>query len=305
MTFDVVIPTYNNLEELRKCIDGFVTQTFSDFRIIVCVNGYEDGTLEYLYETEFPLTIIVCEHANKKNNGRPANRNLSLGHISATYICFFDSDLVPHPNLLRAHLDLLNSYDCVSAGGVKYLDKNNDWAQYLTTRGAYKFKDKAEIPFKYFNTQNIAFNAFYFTQLNGFDAKINSYGGDDTEFSYRLHKQYTIPTIKNGDAVAEGIMNKTLKNALFQMREFGSSSLPYIINKHPEFKEIFNIKIYNSLHVISLYNILNTPLVYNILIKCTKISPIWVKIKIIHLLVFKNIFEGFLKQKKDPLKGLL
>ncbi len=296
MIFDVVIPTYNNLSELKLCIKGFEQQTFKDFRLIICINGYEDGTVEYLSDTAFSLQTVICQHPNRKNNGRPANRNLALGQVQAKFICFFDSDLVPAVDLLKKHYDLLSKQeDCVSVGSVTYLDKNNIWANYLSTRGANKYKDKQTIPFQYFNTQNAALKSEYFVNLQGFDPLITAYGGDDTEFSYRLNKMFNLPTIVNKAANGTGLMHKSIENALKQMREFGEFSLFYITNRHPDFKQIFNVNLFNHPFIKACSKILESKLVDDFFFFFIKYFPPFLKLKIIHWLVFKNIYAGYNK----------
>ena len=48
MSFDIIIATYNNLEELTKCLKSFEKQTYKEFNVFVCVDGSTDGTLNYL-----------------------------------------------------------------------------------------------------------------------------------------------------------------------------------------------------------------------------------------------------------------
>ena len=104
--FDIIIPTYNNLSELKECLNGFSGQIFKDFRIIVCIDGSNDGTNEYLESTQFEFELIKLNHPNNAHKGRDETRNLSLNHIKAQYIILFDSDIVPDNILIQKHYEL-------------------------------------------------------------------------------------------------------------------------------------------------------------------------------------------------------
>lgn len=45
--FDIIIPTYNNYEELKNCLVAFEHQTIKNFRVFVCIDGSTDETLSF------------------------------------------------------------------------------------------------------------------------------------------------------------------------------------------------------------------------------------------------------------------
>jgi len=290
----------NNLQELKKCLQGFENQSFNDFRIFICVDGSTDGTIKYLEETEYNFNMEVLTHPGNAHRGRNKTRNLTLKKISAKYIMMFDSDIVPDVSLLKKHFNLLEKKDCVSIGEVIYENnKENVWALYLQTRGKNKYDDLSEIPVYYLNTQNAAFKSIYFFELGGQDQELSeNYGGDDTMLGYMIGKEFNIPAIFNKTAVGFSIMDKTLDKALQQMREFGAVNLKIIRRKYPEFKQIFRFDIIesNSLHHKLFRSFLKDGIT-NLLMKIIVFLPSTLKIKTVHYLVFYSIYKGYKTEK--------
>jgi len=286
----------NNLQELKKCLQGFEIQSFSDFRIFICVDGSTDGTIEYLEETKYNFNMEVLTHPGNAHRGRNETRNLALKKISAKYIMLFDSDIVSDAGLLKKHFDLLKVKDCVSVGEVIYKNnKENVWALYLQTRGKNKYDDLSEIPVYYLNTQNVAFKSNYFIELGGQDPELSkNYGGDDTMLGYLIGKKFNIPAVFNKTAGGFSTMEKTLAKALQQMREFGAVNLKIIRRKYPEFKQIFKFDIIesDSLHHKLIRFILKDSIA-GLFKKIIDFFPSAIKIKIVHYLVFYSIYKGY------------
>ncbi len=296
--FDVIIPTYNNRDELKQCLDGFKKQVFTDFRILLCVDGSTDGTLEYIRQSKYPFQIKILTHPDHKNHGRNAARNLAIPHLIAKYLMTLDSDVVPSENLLNAHYAFLKNTDCISAGNIVFTNrKSNAWADYYSTRGKYKFKHGSEIPGMYLTTGNVAFQSKYFIQIDGQDADMDQYGGGDTEFAWRMEQTFHLPVRYNQEAQGFSDMNKSLPEALQQMYHFGAVNLHYIRNKHPEFKSLFRFDLIESpqIHHRLLRWIFNFP--WNIILQPSlQWMPAFVRRKCIHFLVFFQMYHGYLSK---------
>ncbi len=297
MTFDVIIPTYNNLEELQRCLSAWSRQHFRDFRCIVCVDGSTDGTQAWLGQQQFSFPLLSLEHADKANHGRNATRNLSLAHLSAEYICFCDSDMIPEPDLLLQHLALLSTRDCVSVGNVLYQNaETNLWSAYAQSRGKNKYSHNEMIPYAYLATGNCAHATKYFVELGGQDASMRHYGGGDTEYALRLHKHAQLPVLFNERALVVGDMNKTVDEALRQMRSFGEINLHYIARRHPEEKSIFFLNrmtepgLQNTLFRLMLQDWLSV-----LLSRVCGVLPKSIAIRLLNYCVITNIYSGWKK----------
>ncbi len=294
LLFDIVIPTYNNLNELKECLDSFSHQTIKDYKIWVCVDGSTDGTLEYLSEkSKSHPQITFLEHADKQNHGRAATRNLILSKISAKYVLFLDSDYRVPNKFLEGHFSVLQLENRVSVGQVTY-ERNNIWSDYDLTRGMHKYKKNLSvIPAKYIVTDNVAMPSFVFLELKGFDEHFRTYGGEDTELGYRIQEKYNLPVVVNKKALAFGSLDKSLAFALQQREEFAGANLKYLLNKHPWATDIFNIRFINSVFGKALYFF--TPKKMLLTASENEKLPHFLRLKFVHLLVFCYLFKGYHK----------
>ena len=81
MYFSIVIPTYNRLPILQKCLSALEIQTFdpqivSDYEIVLVDDGSTDGTIEWLKTSTIQLPHVkVYEQAHQ---GASAARNLGV-----------------------------------------------------------------------------------------------------------------------------------------------------------------------------------------------------------------------------------
>ncbi len=295
-TFDVIIPTYNNLSDLKHCLEGFSRQLFKNFRVIVCVDGSTDGTNEYLASSKYEFELLKLNHPGNENKGRAATRNLALTHLNSEYILFIDSDIMPSEDLLKSHFELLSARDCISIGEVIYKDKDkNIWSFYLQTRGKGKHKNLDVMPSYYLNTQNVALKTKHFIEVGGHDSDLTKwYGAEDTVLGYLIENKYNIPTIFNKSAVAFSESESSLDEALKRLRGFGNINLKIIKEKYPGLNSIFkyNLMDSNALH-IRFFRIFLKDSISKILMRMLRFFPTPIKLTIIQFLVFNSIYQGY------------
>lgn len=86
----VVIPTFNRALDLERCLNALVTQTISDFEVLVCDDGSTDNTFEVVQKFNGLLDIRYDYASNFGGPARPRNRGIKLAR--ADYIAFLDSD---------------------------------------------------------------------------------------------------------------------------------------------------------------------------------------------------------------------
>ena len=292
---DVIIPTYNNLKELKQCLKHFEKQTEKDFRILLCVDGSTDGTLEWLksYKPDFKLEILT--HQDNEHKGKEKTRNLTLKKLTAPYVLFFDSDLFPTENLVAEHLNLLRE-GIVSLGSIVYLNaEENLWAYYSNTRGVEKFPHLAEVPYIYFHTGNSAMPTKYFTETGGQYENFTGYGGDDSELMFRIYKKFQPKVIVNKKAKAYSYMNKTLAQALQQRYLMGKTNLKIIAKLHPDEDNYYKLKWLKHKGLVGkLFPVIMNPLFAKTMEKIAFGNfPLSLKLKAIHFLTIYNMYKGF------------
>ena len=232
---DIVIPTYQNLAELRVCIDSLRRQDRSDFRVLVCVDGSTDGTAEFLTTVLTPFPLLTLTHPDRANHGRAATRNLALAHLRAAVVIFLDSDMVPGPGLVEAHRSLVTRQACVSVGAIRYANAAaNDWARYLATRGAQRAEGGAVLRPLDFVPANSAVRSVDLLAVGGFDERLVGYGGEDTELGLRLAAERGIPFVFNAEARAATVETKTMAEGLAQLDRYARSNLRTVRSRQPD-----------------------------------------------------------------------
>ncbi len=88
--FSIILPTYNDLENLKKSIRSIDRQTYKNFELIIVNDGSNDDTKLYLSKLNIPYIKVVNL---EKNSGGPATgRNKAIENSSGMWLCFIDSD---------------------------------------------------------------------------------------------------------------------------------------------------------------------------------------------------------------------
>ena len=239
-----VVPTHNNRDELAHCVQSLQAQTYALARIIVCVDGSTDGTLDYLagLANAGRATIRVRTHPGNVHHGLAATRNLALDVLDGEYVWYVDSDMVVAPDALEQHLLMAQERDCISQGQVVYLNADDGpWAGYLETRAHHRAADRAEIPFTWFSGANVLIPASLVRQVGGFDARFVSYGGEEFDFAYRLQRMSGGSLVYNKRAVASTIENKSVEDALTQLERYGATNLHLLERLHHDMPRTFEL----------------------------------------------------------------
>lgn len=103
----VIMPVYNTEETfLRHAIESVLTQSFTDFELIVVNDGSDALTTRIINEYAAGDKRIKAIH-NPVNNGVSYARNTGLAQASGEFVMFVDADDVCHPELLQTLYEAL------------------------------------------------------------------------------------------------------------------------------------------------------------------------------------------------------
>jgi glycosyltransferase involved in cell wall biosynthesis len=190
MYISVIIPTYNRLPILQKCLLALEAQNIDDnlidgYEIILVDDGSTDNTLEWLdtHLSQFPHLKIYQQN----HQGPAAARNLGIEQSQGEIIIFIDSDLVVTANFLIAHAQALitgtqkNKSDRVFTYG--WVINTCNFAN--PTSESYKITDFSAA---YFATGNVAIAKKWLLEAGKFDTQFQLYGWEDLELGVRLKK---------------------------------------------------------------------------------------------------------------------
>ena len=189
MLFSIVIPTYNRLPILRKCLAALEAQQGMEpgdqFEIVLVDDGSTDETVPWLHANKalLPHLRLVCQ-----DHGGPAlGRNLGVAEAKGEVIVFIDSDLVVLPNFLAEHgRALRRSWQrqgnrlCFTYGAV-INTHNFD----VPNSEPHKLSD---LSWAYFATGNVAIDRSLLQRSGLFDPAFQLYGWEDLELGERLRR---------------------------------------------------------------------------------------------------------------------
>jgi|SRR5579875_396036 len=128
MTVSVGVPTYNRAYLIREALESALSQTYSDFEIIVVDDGSRDNTSSLVSGIRDPRVRLI---RTEQNRGVAAARNLFLREARGELISFLDSDDLWKPNKLEKEVDFLERHP--EAGGVFEDLEKQDRGLYLAS----------------------------------------------------------------------------------------------------------------------------------------------------------------------------
>lgn len=85
-----IIPVYRSKETLQECVKSILASTYSNFEILLILNGVDDGSGQVASELAKVDHRIKVFQSNKK--GVSAARNLGIDRANGQFICFCDAD---------------------------------------------------------------------------------------------------------------------------------------------------------------------------------------------------------------------
>ena len=91
--FSILIPTWNNLEFLKICVNSIKKNSHFDLQIIVIVNEGNDGTEEWI-KNQKELDYIY----SKKNIGICWGLNIARSIVKSEYIIYVNDDMYVLPD---------------------------------------------------------------------------------------------------------------------------------------------------------------------------------------------------------------
>ena len=190
MYLSVVVPTYNRLPILQKCLTALEQQQLTDdkisgYEVVLVDDGSSDRTLAWIAENRALLPHVKVYEQN--HLGAAAARNLGVKNAVGDIIVFIDSDLVVTQSFLQSHADAL-----VKAERDLKSDRIFTYGAVINTNN---FEDPTSEPYKitdfsaaYFATGNVAIDRKWLEEAGLFDTGFRLYGWEDLELGVRLKK---------------------------------------------------------------------------------------------------------------------
>lgn len=130
----VIIPAYNEEQNIRNAIESVLAQDFEDFELIIVDDGSTDATSDII-ESFSDKRIIFLQ--NKTNIGVTKSRNRALSEAGGKYIACLDADDTCTPDRLRKQVDYMETHPkCVLCSTYSDCDHGD----YVTIQGEGFYK---------------------------------------------------------------------------------------------------------------------------------------------------------------------
>jgi glycosyltransferase involved in cell wall biosynthesis len=107
--FSVIVPTYNRLPILKKCLSALEGQTLAanNFEVIVIDDGSSDGTEQVLAQYRPPFRF---QYLRQTNSGTGAARRNGVAHASGEFLLLMNDDTICDSDLLEQHLQVQRAH---------------------------------------------------------------------------------------------------------------------------------------------------------------------------------------------------
>ena len=121
----IIVPVYKAERYLHKCVDSILSQTFSDFELLLIDDGSPDNSGKICDDYEAKDSRICVFH--KENGGASSARNVGLDKAVGKWVCFVDSDDWIERNCLEVihRYAVEDELDCLQFS-YKRIDKNGN-----------------------------------------------------------------------------------------------------------------------------------------------------------------------------------
>ena len=196
MKFSIVIPTYNRATFLPKAIESVLSQTYTDWELIIVDDGSTDNTKDVV--SQYGDSRI--RYVYQQNAERSAARNNGIMHAMGDYICFMDSDEYLYSERLEELSNAIknnsNSIACY------YTDiRFEGYKKYIRTGKYFQFPiDKDELISFIIGAPQLCC-ATKILQKHQFNPVLSI--GEDMELLFRITAQYPLIYIPNQATVVE------------------------------------------------------------------------------------------------------
>lgn len=116
-TVSIIVPVYNTVEFVGRCIESIICQEYLDWELILIDDGSTDGSAEICDKYASVDNRIKVVHT--PNRGVSAARNTGLDYAHGKWVCFVDSDDHVSPTYISDMLRAAGNSDIVVSGWIQ------------------------------------------------------------------------------------------------------------------------------------------------------------------------------------------
>ncbi len=189
----VVVPTYDRVDLLKRCIDDLRRQTVpaSDYEIVVVDDASKTPVAPPL-EPEYRSTAPEIVWLRVEENSPARARNLGIKHARAPIVLFIGDDIFARPNMVEEHLRAHErTSELVAVLGKLEDDPDlpkSAFERWFDPFGYSLLRGDQELDCRFFWTNNISVKTELLRRHGGFDEDFSDANHEDVELGYRLER---------------------------------------------------------------------------------------------------------------------
>lgn len=208
ITVSIILCAYQRYKDLIEAIESLRRQTYSNFEVIVVVDGNRE-LYDRVLNSGVEIDKIIL---NEVNLGLSESRNRGIKVAEGEIIAFFDDDAIADPEWLGELVKMYEEHDAIAAGGKLlplwlkkkpiFLPEEYYWLIGATHRGFPEEVCEVRNTFG----SNISFRSDVIKSMGGFRSEMGLRGGgqlqgEETEFCERMQDKFGKGVIYNPDAI--------------------------------------------------------------------------------------------------------
>ncbi len=147
MLVSIITPTYNRADFIGEAIKSVLSQTITDFELLIVDDGSQDDSREIIQK--FVDQDSRVKYFYQENQGQSVARNLALGKAGGEFICFLDSDNYWPENRLEKSLAAFEKFpdadivygDCITINEAGDIISHDNMKRYSGRVAALLLKD--------------------------------------------------------------------------------------------------------------------------------------------------------------------
>jgi len=136
---DLVVPVYNVERYIDNCMESLLSQTYTNYEIILVDDGSTDSSAEKCddYAKKYEKVKVI----HKQNGGLSDARNAGMDAVNGEYVAFIDSDDYIAHNSLECFVECIQTskriVDIIVGGYIKVSE--NDYLSINGVAASYSF----------------------------------------------------------------------------------------------------------------------------------------------------------------------
>jgi glycosyltransferase involved in cell wall biosynthesis len=237
-SFSLIVPTYNRLPILKKCLAALEAQTLPsmDFEVIVIDDGSSDATQELMATYRPPFQF---HYLRQKNSGTGAARRNGVAHAKGEYLLLMNDDTICDRDLLTQHLQVHRKYATerwAVLGNFEYpaAARQRALTQYFCVEPfmfpQVSMEEACPYGYSHFITCNLSVRRDAVIEAGSFDSTYKL--SEDTELGIRLFEQgYRVFYHPDAHAFHDHLPYLA-RNLIRRARVYGEDYF-YMFGRHP------------------------------------------------------------------------